>query len=239
VSTACSSGARALVSAARLLRAGVLDAVVCGGVDTLSGFTMAGFDALGALAPTRCNPMSRRRAGLHLGEGAALFLLGRDAAAVRLAGWGETSDAHHASAPEPSGRHAADAVRAALARAGVRAEDLDYVNLHGTGTPQNDAMESRAMAEVIGSDVPCSSTKPLTGHVLGGGSAVEAALAWGVVAGAVRKLPVHVWDGEVDPALPRLRLVGADEVPARPPRAALSNAFGFGGSNVALVWRSE
>jgi len=237
VSTACSSGAKAIASGARLLRTGMVDAVVAGGGDALSGFTIAGFSALDAVSAERCNPLSAHRAGINLGEGAALLLMGRDEGPVRLAGWGESADAHHMSAPEPSGRGAAEAMTRALARAGVAARDVDYVNLHGTATPQNDAMESLAVERVLGRDVAVSSTKPLTGHALAAAGAIEAVFAWHcLVDNPHGRLPVHWWDGVADPALPTLRPVAAGTALGRPVRHVLSNSFAFGGSNASLLF---
>jgi 3-oxoacyl-[acyl-carrier-protein] synthase-1 len=236
ISTACSSSAKALATGARLLRSGAVDAVVAGGADALSGFTLAGFSVLDAISAERCNPMSAHRAGINIGEGAALFLMGRDAGPVRLSGWGETGDAHHMSAPEPEGRGAAEAMRRALARAGLQPGDIDYVNLHGTATEQNDSMESRAVARVLGQAVAASSTKPLTGHALGAAGAIEAAIAWQtLVDNPTGRLPVHWWDGAVDAALPRLALVEPGTTLGRPARHVLSNSFAFGGSNASLV----
>ena len=237
ISTACSSGAKALASGARLLRSGLVDAVVAGGGDALSGFTIAGFSALEAVSAERCNPLSANRAGINIGEGAALFLMGRDEGPVRLAGWGESADAHHMSAPEPSGRGAAEAMQRALARAGVAPREVDYVNLHGTATPQNDAMESLAVERVLGRDVPVSSTKPLTGHALAAAGAIEAVFAWhALVDNPDGRLPVHWWDGAADPALPALRPVAPGMALGRPVRHVLSNSFAFGGSNASLLF---
>lgn len=236
VSTACSSGAKALASAARMLQANLADVVVAGGADTLCGLTVAGFSALESVSPTRCNPLSLHRRGINLGEGSALFLVSRDPGPLRLAGWGETSDAHHMSAPDPTGRGAIDAMRLALQRAGVPATAVGYVNLHGTATPQNDAMESLAVAEVLGLDVPCSSTKPLTGHALAAAGAIEAALAWlTMLDNPGGRLPPHWWDGQRDPALAGLNLVAAGDSLGHAPAHVLSNSFAFGGSNAALL----
>ena len=237
ISTACSSGAKALAAGARLLRSGVVDAVVAGGGDALSGFTIAGFSALDAVSAERCNPLSVNRKGINIGEGAALFLMGRDVGPVRLSGWGESADAHHMSAPEPQGRGAAEAMQRALARAGVAPGDVDYVNLHGTATEQNDAMESLAVERVLGRDVPVSSTKPLTGHALAAAGAIEAVFAWHtLVDNAPGRLPVHWWDGAVDAALPPLRPVAPGTALGRPVRHVLSNSFAFGGSNASLLF---
>jgi 3-oxoacyl-[acyl-carrier-protein] synthase-1 len=240
ISTACSSGAKALATGARLLRCGVADAVVAGGVDALSSFTIAGFSALESVSAQRCNPMSRNRCGINIGEGAALFLMTREAGPVRLAGWGESSDAHHMSAPEPGGRGAVAAMTQALARAQVPADKIGYVNLHGTATPHNDAMESLAVAQVLGLDVPVSSTKPLTGHALAAAGAIEAAVAWHtLVDNPAGRLPPHWWDGARDDALPALRLAQAGETLGRAPRHILSNSFAFGGNNASLVLAGE
>ena len=224
VSTACSSGAKAMASGARLLRAGIVDAVVAGGVDALCAFTIAGFSALESVTADRCNPLSVNREGINIGEGAALFLMTREAGPVRLAGWGETSDAHHMSAPEPGGRGAIDAMRLSLQRAGLAAGAVDYVNLHGTATPHNDAMESLAIAEVESADARTSRD-------------VEAAISWCSLVDNPRGwLPPHWWDGERDPALPALRVVPPGESLGRSPEYVLSNSFAFGGSNASLLF---
>lgn len=236
ISTACSSSAKALASAARLLKAGLCDAVLAGGVDSLCGFTIAGFSALDSVSAARCNPMSRHRCGINIGEGAALFLMTREAGPVRLSGWGETSDAHHISAPEPSGQGAKTAIQQALTKAGLFPAAIDYVNLHGTATIQNDAMESRAVADIFGTTVPASSTKPLTGHTLGAAGAIEAAFAWLTLAQNPQNLlPPHWWDGVADPSLPVLNLVAPGTRLDQPAQHILSNSFAFGGSNACLI----
>lgn len=233
ISTACTSGAKALAAARNLLRLGVCDAVIAGGVDTLCRLTVSGFGALESITEAHTNPMSRHRDGINIGEAAALFLLSREPATVALRGAGESSDAHHISAPDPSGRGAETAIRAALADAGISAGDIGYVNMHATGTQKNDEMESRVMARVFG-DVSMSGTKPMTGHALGAAGALETAFCWMALTGDGR-LPPHVWDGEVDPTLPRLHLVAVGETASVPPRWAINNNFAFGGNNVSLV----
>ncbi|WP_322400003.1 beta-ketoacyl-ACP synthase [Massilia luteola] len=237
-SSACSSSAKALASAARLIRMGLCDAVVTGGVDTLCGFTVAGFSALESVSAAPCNPLSAARNGINLGEGAALFLMSRAPAAVALCGWGESSDGHHMSAPDPAGGGARLAMREALRRAGIEPADVDYINLHGTATVQNDAMESRAVADLFGTGVAVSSTKPFTGHTLGAAGAVEAAFCWLAMQddNAAGKLPPHLWDGAQDPALPALNVARRGTRLGRPLRWALSNSFAFGGSNATLVF---
>ncbi|WP_372524501.1 beta-ketoacyl-ACP synthase [Piscinibacter sp.] len=236
ISTACSSGAKSLASGARLLQAGLADVVIAGGVDTLCRFTLAGFTALESVSATRCNPLSVNRDGINLGEGAALFVMSRENGPVRLAGWGETSDAHHISGPDPTARGAIDAMNLALTRARVAASEVDYVNLHGTATPQNDAMESRAIVQALGAQVPVSSTKPLTGHALGAAGAIEAGFGWlALVDNPTGLLPPHWWDGQADPELPELHVASPGERLGRPLRHVLSNSFAFGGSNASLL----
>jgi 3-oxoacyl-[acyl-carrier-protein] synthase-1 len=231
VSTACTSGAKALLAARRLLDLGLADAAIAGGVDTLCRLTVGGFASLESTSPQRCNPLSRNRNGINIGEGAALFLLGREEAAVRLAGGGESSDAHHLSAPDPQGAGAETAMRAALADAGAKPADIGYVNLHATATRKNDEMESRVMARVFPAGTPVSGTKPLTGHALGAAGALEAAFCWLALTDGL--LPPHVWDGEADPELPALRVAAKGERLAS--RMVMSNSFAFGGSNASLI----
>lgn len=236
VSTACSSSAKALASAARILKMGMADAVITGGMDALSHFTVAGFSALEALSVSRCNPLSRNRCGINIGEGGALFLMTREPGEVRLAGWGESSDAYHISAPSPQGTGAQSAMRAALARAGVQPQAIDYINLHGTATRQNDTVECLSVQAVFSSTTPVSSTKPLTGHTLGGAGALEAALCWLTLRDNPQGLlPPHWWDGDVDPELAPLNIVGSGDKLGRTPNYLLSNSFAFGGSNASLV----
>jgi len=236
ISTACSSGARALATARRLLRADLCDAVIAGGVDTLCDLTVMGFSSLEAVSDSPCNPFSRNRDGINIGEGAALFLVSLESGGVCLSGVGENSDAHHISAPEPSGASAARCMNAALVDAGIAAAAIDYVNLHGTATPLNDQMESLAMAQVFGPDTPCSSTKPFTGHTLGAAGAVEAGICWlSLVGDGEGWLPTHLWDGVRDPGLPMLNLVSGQTGNGSLPRRVLSNSFAFGGNNITLV----
>ena len=234
VSTACTSSAKAFASARRLLQLGIVDAVVVGGADTLCELTVGGFAALESTSAMLTNPLSRNRAGINIGEGAAVFLMTRDEAAVALLGVGESSDAHHISAPEPQGLGAEIALRAALCDAGLSAEQIDYVNLHATATLKNDAMESRVMARLFPDGVATSGTKPLTGHLLGAAGATELAFCWLLLNGALADFPPHIWDGAADPELPVLDLV-------KPGRRwdgrgyCMSNSFAFGGSNASLI----
>ena len=241
-SSACSSSAKAMASAARLIKMGLCDAVLTGGVDTLCAFTVAGFSALESVSAARCNPLSANRDGINIGEGAAFFLMtaepaGNCANSIALCGWGESSDGHHISAPDPAGGGARLAITQALQRAGIAARDIDYINLHGTATLQNDAMEARVIHDLFGDAVPVSSTKPFTGHTLGAAAAIEAALCWLAMQDDNEQgmLPPHLWDGIADPQLPALNLATASMPLGRPLRWALSNSFAFGGSNATLI----
>ena len=234
VSTACTSSAKAFVSARRLLRHGVCDAVLVGGVDSLCKLTINGFAALESISPDLCNPMSRNRKGINIGEGAALFLMCGDESEIAFLGAGESSDAFHISAPHPEGAGAEAAMRAALADAGLSAGDVGYLNMHATATPKNDEMESRAISRVFPEGILASGTKPLTGHTLGAAGAMELGLCW--LALSAGRLPPHVWDGEADPALPALQLVGKGQEFSRTSgRTCMSNSFAFGGSNASLL----
>lgn len=235
ISTACTSGARALAAAARLLRANLCDAVLCGGADSLAPLTLNGFAALDSLSDEPSNPMSRNRKGLNIGEGGALFLLSREAGRFRLAGWGESSDAHHISAPDPSGAGATLALRRAIDLAAIQPPQISYVHLHGTATQLNDRMEAGVIARMFGDDTPASSTKPLTGHTLGAAGAVQAAFC--LMAIERGQLPPHVWDGEQDPELPVIRLVQPSERHSL--SHVLSASYAFGGNNTALVLASS
>jgi 3-oxoacyl-[acyl-carrier-protein] synthase I len=231
ISTACTSSARALMSARRLLDLDLCDAVICGGVDSLCKLTLNGFSALEAVSDTRCNPFSRNRDGINIGEAAVLFLMSRQPAPIALLGSGASCDAHHISAPEPSGKGALQAMRKALACAKLAPEQIGYLNLHGTATQHNDAMESLAVASLFPDGVSCSSTKPMSGHTLGAAGALEAAFCW--LSLRHGQVPPHVWDGEADPALPALQWARVGE-PLKNTRL-MSNSFAFGGNNVSLI----
>ena len=233
VSTACSSSAKVFGNAERLIRAGLIDAAVVGGVDSLCLTTLYGFNALELLSGTICRPWDASRNGLSIGEAAAFALLERDCAAPQawLLGVGESNDGYHMSTPHPEGAGAIAAMRAALADAGLQPADIDYINLHGTATPSNDAAEDRAVASVFGSDTPCSSTKGATGHTLGAAGGVEAAIALLSIRHGL--MPGGLNTEQIDPAL-RLNYLRANR--AAPVRRVLSNSFGFGGSNASLVF---
>ena len=235
ISTACSSSAKVFAAAARMLGAGLIDAAVVGGVDTLCLTTLYGFQALQLTATGPCRPFDVARNGISIGEAAAFALLEPLPAAcapgsVALTGVGESSDAHHMSSPHPEGLGARLAMRQALAAAALAPQQIEYINLHGTGTPSNDSAEARAVSALFGSTVPVSSTKGASGHTLGAAGALEAVIC----ALALRHglLPGGLNTTQVDTSL-GLAYCTANR--AQPLRRVLSNSFGFGGSNCSLV----
>ena len=235
ISTACSSSSKTLASAQRLIAAGVCDAVLCGGVDSLCRMTLYGFKSLDIMSETACTPLDRDRSGLSLGEGAGLLLLERPRAGlddcVHLLGCGESSDAHHMTAPHPEGRGAVLAMQAALQQAGISPGSVDYVNLHATGTRLNDLAEMRAMRAVFPGGVACSATKGFTGHMLGAAGGMETAISWLSVHHALR--PGCCGLQTPDPAFNFS--VTADYETNVPVKVAMNNNFGFGGNNTSLL----
>jgi 3-oxoacyl-[acyl-carrier-protein] synthase I len=231
VSSACASTAKVFATAARMIETGMCDAAIVGGADSLCLTTLYGFNALQLLATEPCRPFDAAREGLSIGEAAGFALLERpDAGGLHVLGVGESSDAHHMSAPHPDGVGAALSMSRALAAAGLRPEQIDYINLHGTATRIGDAAEDRAVVSLFGEATPCSSTKGHTGHTLGASGIVEAAIAaLSITEGFIPGSP-HT--GARDPDL-RCRYV-TTAAPARVDRV-LSNSFGFGGSNASLI----
>jgi 3-oxoacyl-[acyl-carrier-protein] synthase-1 len=232
---ACASSAKVFGSAWRLIEAGLIDAALVGGVDSLCLTTLYGFNSLELVSRTPCRPFDRDRDGISIGEAAAFVLLTRapgdlDDSAVLLLGLGESSDSYHMSSPHPEGLGARLAMERALASAGEEPHAIDYLNLHGTATQSNDASEGQAVADLFGRTVPCSSTKGATGHTLGAAGAVEAILC----ALALREgfLPGGVGTQTPDPEIGIRYLM---ENIAQAPRRILSNSFGFGGSNCSLL----
>ena len=236
VSTACSSSAKVFGNAQRMIEAGVIDAALVGGVDSLCLTTLYGFHSLQLTARGPCRPFAVDRDGITIGEGAAFALLEQpgptaSAASIALLGVGESSDAYHLSSPHPDGLGARLAMAAALVAASVQPVQVDYLNLHGTATPSNDRAESQAVVALFGARVPCSSTKGATGHTLGAAGAVEAvissiALAHGFTPGGINTT-------EVDAALGVNYLTATRNAA---PTRILSNSFGFGGTNCSLLF---
>jgi 3-oxoacyl-[acyl-carrier-protein] synthase-1 len=239
VSTACSSSAKVFASAERMIRAGIVDAAVVGGVDTLCGSVLHGFNSLGLVSAQPCRPFDVARDGLSLGEAAGFAILERadatnipvDNAALRLVGYGETSDAHHMSAPHPEGEGARLAIDAALARAGLGVDAVDYINLHGTATPQNDAVEAALVARMFPASTRASSTKGWSGHTLGAAGILEAVFT--LLAMQRGFAPGTLGAAALDPLCgPQIAIDNA----ACEIGVALSNSFGFGGNNCCLAF---
>ncbi|MCI5850855.1 MAG: beta-ketoacyl-ACP synthase [Sutterellaceae bacterium] len=238
ISTACTSSAKAVISASKLIECGLADAAIAGGADTLARMPVNGFDALGALSRDLCRPFSGNRSGITIGEGAGLFWLSKEPAPVSLRGWGESSDGCSMTAPDPEGKGAEKAFREALAMACVKPDDISYINLHGTGTKLNDAMEARAVSRVFGDRVPCSSTKNLTGHTLGAAGITEAGLSVLLLSRPGAVLPPQFRDNDrEDPSLPPIGLLA--EPWKMDGSLVLTCNFAFGGSNAALLFGAE
>ncbi|MBE7636511.1 beta-ketoacyl-ACP synthase [Sneathiella sp. P13V-1] len=238
VSAACASGGKAFSTAARLINAGFCDAAIVGGADTLCSMTVGGFRSLQALSDDICNPLSANRNGTNIGEGIAVFVMTKEKSDIAFIGAGESSDAHHVSAPEPNGEGAERAMRQALELSNLNPEDISYLNMHGTATELNDSMEAKAIARVFEKPIPVSSTKPMTGHTLGAAGAVEAAILWLCLhyAEDTVSLPPHLWDGCTDEDVPDINLAQkGDTVPASGTVYLMSNSFAFGGSNVSII----
>lgn len=231
ISTACSSSARVFISAQRLLKSGIADAVIIGGVDSICSLTLNGFAALEALSFSHCRPFSEQRDGINIGEAAAFMLLSLEPAEVALLGCGDSSDAHHISAPHPNGDGAEEAMRKALKAARLQPKEIGYINAHGTATPLNDSMESRAIYRIFANSVPVSSSKHLTGHTLGAAGAVEAAIAWHILKYNLN-LPQQNCQNKAQDILVTL----VDEPMKLKKRAIMSNSFAFGGNNVSLIF---
>jgi 3-oxoacyl-[acyl-carrier-protein] synthase I len=234
VSSACSSSAKVFAHAARMIAAGLCEAAVVGGVDTLCLTTLYGFNALGLVSTSPCRPYDLGRDGISIGEGAGYALLekapAQPADSALLLGVGESCDAYHMSTPHPEGTGAKLAMQRALDSAGLAPADIDYVNLHGTATKTNDAAEDKATCEIFGGGTPCSSTKGATGHLLGAAGITEAIIS--MIAVERDLMPGGVNTRNVDPALKCRYLTETTDADVR---RVLSNSFGFGGSNCSLV----
>ena len=235
VSTACSSSAKVFGTAQRMVAAGLIDAAIVGGVDTLCLTTIYGFSSLQLVSSNPCRPFDGERDGISVGEGAAFALLERaeqpQDGDILLTGVGESSDAYHMSSPHPEGLGAKAAMAQALQQAGLTPADIDYINLHGTATPSNDAAEGAAVLALFGSATPCSSTKGHTGHTLGAAGGIEALICALALDNGV--MPGGVGTQQLDARLQCNYLLTTVE---RPLRHVLSNSFGFGGSNCSLVF---
>jgi 3-oxoacyl-[acyl-carrier-protein] synthase-1 len=236
ISTACSASGKAFASARRLINLGFCDAVIVGGADSLCGLTVNGFNALESLSTGYCKPFGRHRNGINVGEASCLFVLSKEVGPVELLGIGASSDAYHFSAPDPAGTAVIKAMTAALDDAGKQPGDVDYINLHGTATVLNDAMESKAVNSVFGSHVAASSSKGVTGHTLGAAAALELGFCWMLLAeNSDNNLIPNINDDEPDESLVSLSLVKKGGQLSRDLNVCQSNSFAFGGNNVSIV----
>lgn len=237
ISTACSSSGRAFASARRLLAMDLCDAVIVGGADSLCRFTVSGFSALESVSNHRCMPFGRHRDGINLAEGAALFVMSREEGPVALQGIGASTDAYHFSAPDPEGGSVIAAMEMALAEASMAPGEIDYINLHGTATELNDAMESKAVAQLFGNKVAASSSKGMTGHALGAAAALELGFCWLLLTQADEQGPLipNIGGDERDPLLPPLNFARIGDKLGHRIERCLSNSFAFGGNNIALI----
>ena len=231
ISTACSSSLKVFQSARQLLDNDICDAVLVGGVDGRCDFALNGFNALGALSKIHTNPFSKNRNGINLGEGAALFILEKGDDGIKLLGVGESSDAYHLTSPDPSGAGAIFSMQSALKDAKLTPKDIDFINMHGTGTTANDAMESLAINTVFGENILCASTKPLTGHTLGAAGAISMGLSWLMI--KYNFIIPHVFDNEYANDCAKIHLSTGQENTEI--KRVLCNAFAFGGSNASLI----
>jgi 3-oxoacyl-[acyl-carrier-protein] synthase-1 len=237
ISTACSSSGRALASARRLIALDLCDAVIVGGADSLCRLTVCGFEALESLSSGLCKPFGLHRDGINLAEGASLFVLSKDEGPVLLQGIGASSDAYHFSAPDPAGSAVIAAMEMALEDAQMRPEQIDYINLHGTATPLNDAMESKAIRRVFGDAVAVSSTKGMTGHALGASAALELGICWLLLTQPDKQglLMPNINDDLLDSTLPALNYVKPGQTLGRHIKQCQSNSFAFGGNNISII----
>ncbi len=237
VSTACSSSGKAFASARRLINLGFCDAVIVGGADTLCRFTVHGFDALASVSDGLSKPFGKHRDGINLSEAVALFVISKDEGPVKMQGIGASSDAYHFSAPDPEGIAVISAMEMALVEANKAVEEIDYINLHGTATPLNDAMESQAVNQVFGNKVAVSSTKGMTGHALGAAAALELGLCWMLLSDNNEQglLLPNINEDILDDTLSPLHFVKQGQKLGRKINSCQSNSFAFGGNNISLI----
>jgi 3-oxoacyl-[acyl-carrier-protein] synthase-1 len=236
ISTACSSSGKAFASSRRLINLDLCDAVIVGGADSLCSLTINGFAALESLSTGYCKPFGRHRDGINIGEAASLFVLSKEPGPVTLLGIGASSDAYHFSAPDPAGIAVTKAMQRALNDAGKLADEIDYLNLHGTATVLNDAMESKAVNALFGNQVPASSSKGMTGHTLGAAAALELGFCWLLLSENEHgTLIPNINDDELDTNLAPLNLIKKGESLGRRINLCQSNSFAFGGNNLSII----
>lgn len=237
ISTACSSSGKAFSSARRLIKLGLCDAVIVGGADSLCGLTVNGFDSLESISTGFCKPFGLHRDGINIGEAVSLFVLSIEPSAIALEGIGATSDAYHFSAPDPEATYVIKAMQNALDDAKKMPDEIDYLNLHGTATVLNDAMESKAVHTLFGSKLAVSSSKGMTGHTLGAAAALELAICWLLLSNNDNqgRLIPNINNDVIDDTLLPLNLVKKGDFLGRKIKTCQSNSFAFGGNNLSII----
>lgn len=238
VSTACSSGIKAFSIAQDLLNSGFAKAVIVAGVDSLAKVPIFGFNSLEVLSPQATNPMSKNREGINIGEAVAVFVVANEGGEIEITGIGETTDIYHNTTPDPEAKEEIVAIKKALENSNLTPEDIDYINMHGTGTVANDLMEARAISEIFGNSTYISSTKPLTGHCLGGASSIETALCCKLLEQNNKQVFPHIFDNQYDETLPKIKLAQKNTKLDRL-KTCMNLSFGFGGTNAVMILRKK
>ena len=236
VSTACSSGVKAFSIARNYLKSNIAKAVLVVGVDTIAKVPLFGFSSLEILTPMQTNPFSRNYTGINIGEACTCFIVEKDSSkrGINILGIGENSDVFHSTTPDPEAKEVKNAIYQALDDASINKNEIDYINLHGTGTLANDTMEAEAINSIFGEEVPVSSTKPLTGHCLGAAANIEIALCCHLLRNFKGKLLPHIYDLEYNPELKPIKLVNTSDNYEKC-NICMSNSFGFGGTNAIII----
>ena len=235
VSTACSSGLIAFSTAQDILNNDIADAVIISCTDAVSKVPVFGFNSLEVLSEKPTIPFSKNRSGMNIGEACAIFITEKESqSGINVMSISQSSDIYHSTTPDPTGEESINAIRIALKNADLKAEDIDYINAHGTGTVANDTMEANAIYKIFKDTVPVSSTKPLTGHCLGAAAGIETALCCKLIENFDGRLYPNVYDGEYDDTLPKINLVNSNQIYPKC-KICMCNSFGFGGTNAIMI----
>lgn len=232
ISTACSSGIKAFSIAKNLIKTSLAESAIVIGVDAISKLPLFGFDSLNVLSQNQSQPFSETRDGINISEGVGVFILEKNKG-LTISGIGETTDAYHATCPDPEAKESIKAIKTALKEANLTPQNIDYINLHGTGTTSNDLMEATAIHEIFKDTIPCSSTKPMTGHCLGAASTIEIGLCCKLLETQNPTLYPHIYNQNYDSTLPKIKLI--THPISKPVNNCLCTSFGFGGTNTAII----
>ena len=238
VSTACSSGIKAFSIARDLLNSKFSKAVIVVGVDSLAKVPIFGFDSLGVLTDKATNPMSKNREGINIGEAVSVFVVSNEGGKIEITGIGKNTDIYHNTTPDPEAKEEILAIKQSLEDANLEPKDIDYINLHGTGTIANDLMEANAINKIFGDNVPVSSTKPLTGHCLGAAASIETALCCKLLENNNKRVYPHIYDEEFDKNLPKIKLAQKEST-LENLKTCMCLSFGFGGTNAVMIMRGK